>query len=669
MPSSNIKNNSVRSLKFRCTYDKYYDFMLYRGECYGDGDFGNCLVSDISANGLPIGQLSRTFKDGDKSSTTGGEVYSKDVMWEEAVNVGTTLKDIGLTGVDNGFVSYKRDQISNRDFINIFTGTTYTIPEEEQRFFMSPVSGNTNTFKYPMEVCEDENGQYFAMKGGFYQGYYKLHGFDYQTLPNYIDDEWNMSFQIRRKDYETDKNILNTLHPENKGIFFYMGTRAENKFWELYNNAEDKAEFLVESADNDGYCEDWDLQNHVTEYLTYLSDEGINYNGDYLMENIDETCPWDEEYWKIKLGEYDGDYLYCPDIEYMDIAWDEDYWKGETEGYAWDAEYWEEDLDLKTVEIITSLGYELDKRGYYEIQTDNKFLFFNRTCTGFTVNKWDREEEAFDYDSCADKLTERDNGEPIVSLNGRKDNCKENKFITYNRTCTGKTVNNAMGRFIITGKTGEGYYEYAMDSYEPYDVFKDIKNNSFALRVDEEGRIGYRFGMLDCDEPLHHYSIKEEYSKKCLVCKDRWTNVHLRIKILNPSYKDCYTHDEEGNLIVKKVPQHIGERKMKIYIYVDGYLVLVSEELPEFNFRELDDVAQKQEGVPFSISLGGGSQGLLETISKDYYHTSEYMLPIEKYFGGTFIGDIRYFRFYNCFMDYRKIRNMTWQKVEDCKNC
>ena len=107
---------------------------------------------------------------------------------------------------------------------------------------------------------------------------------------------------------------------------------------------------------------------------------------------------------------------------------------------------------------------------------------------------------------------------------------------------------------------------------------------------------------------------------------------------------------------MKKIPNHIGERKMRIYIYVNGYLIFISKELPEFNFRALDDVYQKQEGVPFSMSLGGGTQGLLETISKDYYHISEYCLPIEANFAGTFIGDIRYFRFYDCFMDLPTIR-------------
>lgn len=626
MPS-NIKINDVKSLKFRCKYDEYYDFMLYRGECYGDGYFGNCLAADIDATDLELGQVKRNEPpEGEVASVRGGEVYSK-TKWRDAINSDTVLKDIGLTGIDNGFISYKRDQVTNRDFINIYTNTTYEIPDGDLRFFMSPVSGNTGVYKYPMYVQDDNDGmgKYFAMRGGFLQGFYKLHEMDYQTLPHFIEDEWNMSFQIRpQEEGEAELGTLNRLHPENDGIFFYMGTRAENKFWDLYNHSEDKAEFLIPSFVNDGYLEelDWDMQEHSTNLLDYMELEPVPYMDDEI--------------------------------------------------YAVDPEYWQRDIDLSEIDVLTSMGYQLDKHGYYEIETDNKFIFFNRTCTGFTVNNWYADENEYKYEACKNRITPTSENDYVVSLTGITSNCKENKFITYNRTCTGKTVNNVhKGCYHVTGKNGSGYFDYSMDEYEPYDVFKDIKNNSFALRVkkNENGEyaIGYKYGMLDCDcfkegreipctDPDHNYNVKEEYSKYGIIKPGEWNTVHLRIKILNPTYKDCIKHDEYGNLTVTKVPTHIGERKMKIYIYVNGYLVFISQELAEFRFRALDDIYQKQEGVPFNISLGGGSQGLLETISKDYYHITEYMLPIEKYFAGTFYGDIRYFKFYDCFMDFPTIR-------------
>ena len=47
---------------------------------------------------------------------------------------------------------------------------------------------------------------------------------------------------------------------------------------------------------------------------------------------------------------------------------------------------------------------------------------------------------------------------------------------------------------------------------------------------------------------------------------------------------------------------------------MNGKLVLISKELPTFNFRELNDTPDKQEGVPFNISVGGGTQGLSDVI-------------------------------------------------------
>ena len=30
-------------------------------------------------------------------------------------------------------------------------------------------------------------------------------------------------------------NTLNTVYPNNEGFFYYMGTRAENKFWDVFS--------------------------------------------------------------------------------------------------------------------------------------------------------------------------------------------------------------------------------------------------------------------------------------------------------------------------------------------------------------------------------------------------------------------------------------------------
>ena len=595
----NIKINNVKALRFRCKYDEYYDYMLYRGECYGPGSF-DCLAAFITADELQTGEVK-----------AGDTVHSKG-EWENAQNEGTLMEDIGFTGIDNGLITYRKDQITNQQFLDILTGSTFSIEEGEKRFFMNPVSGNTRMFKYPMEVNEDEHGKYFSMKGGFYQGFYKLYGFDYQTLPSYIEKDWNMSFVLRRRDYEVEANTLNNLHPENNGIFFYMGTRAENKFWHYYHT-EGMEEYRLVDEDAEPYVNWGEIQNYVTDYPDYVQDEVGNYFDDGYFQREDTNA----------------------------------------DGYSIDPEYWESDIDLYNLSLVTSLGYDIDKRGYYEIETDNKFIFFNRTCTGFTVNNW----------------TEGD----TVVLTGRTDwDTDENYFITFNRTCTGKTVNTVDDSRYIKTKTKDGKIVYKEDVSQTkvFDIFKDIKNNAFALKINEDGSIGYQYGMLYCDcdqddlspdESKHctdeerekHYKVMKEVSKPGLIPMDKWVHVDVRFKILNPVYSQCITN---SGMTVTQVPSKIGERKMKIYIYVDGYLVLISKELPEFRFRELDDIFQKQEAVPYSLSLGGGTQGLLEEIHLNYYKITDYCLPIERDFAGTFLGDIREFKFHPCFLDYPTIR-------------
>ena len=85
---------------------------------------------------------------------------------------------------------------------------------------------------------------------------------------------------------------------------------------------------------------------------------------------------------------------------------------------------------------------------------------------------------------------------------------------------------------------------------------------------------------------------------------------------------------------------------MIILFYVNNYLVFISKELSKFNFKQLNEVLTKQETVPYNISLGGGSLGLMETILPNYYAISDYILPIEKDFCGTFMGDIKSFKIY-----------------------
>ena len=337
----NIKHNSVRALDLRLLNDEYYDFMLYRGEVIGNSFFEDCYLAQI----LPC------------SLEEDGKYYSRST-WVDAVNGGDVkLNNIGFTGVDNGFIRFEKDKITNKEFWKIFTGSTYEIDSEDKRFFMTPITGNTMHYRYPysIEVDEDDGQQYFSFQGGFLQGFFKAEGYDYQTLPNKIDTEWVMSFELRRRsDYVVEPDTINGVHPENNGIFFYMGTRAENKFWHYYKTDKETMDALkIGDFAEDEYME-------KEEECDILTPEGNVVKKDEVAVE-----DWVEGY-VVKEP--------CDIDNVID--------------YPIDHEYWEEDINIESNDFNTKDGIGSDTQGYYEIETDNKFITFNRTCSGFTVDTY-----------------------------------------------------------------------------------------------------------------------------------------------------------------------------------------------------------------------------------------------------------------------------------------
>lgn len=155
--------------------------------------------------------------------------------------------DIGLTGIDNGLVS-------------VMTGQTITFTNGlfsdflkfqrmyfDRRFKMFQVTGHTTpqnrfqtiTAQTLYEVVSKENpqvGKYHELYGGFYQGFYKLFGYDYNILPDRMNKGWSIEMLLKPRlinEYTplSGETNLNEIYPNNKNTFFYFGTRAENKFY------------------------------------------------------------------------------------------------------------------------------------------------------------------------------------------------------------------------------------------------------------------------------------------------------------------------------------------------------------------------------------------------------------------------------------------------------
>ena len=117
---------------------------------------------------------------------------------------------------------------------------------------LKPINSNTNTYSTDYEIIQGDES-FIKLNGGGFQGFFKTSDNQYQVLPSTIDNTWSFSFKIRPMDYEEKDNSFNILHPNNKGFFFYIGTRAENKFLNDYNY--DFSKYKIRNNVNYDYCE------------------------------------------------------------------------------------------------------------------------------------------------------------------------------------------------------------------------------------------------------------------------------------------------------------------------------------------------------------------------------------------------------------------------------
>ena len=567
--------------------DDYWDFCLSKDTTpsipYRSRLTERCLSSYIN------------FLD-DKCYDEDGVCSYDNYIWQDSINTGVVLEDIGLTGIDNGRIYYGGwEKVSNQEFYNILTNSKLKTEKNDYRLHLAAVTGNTGLHSFPME--RDPEEKFYSLKGGFFQGFYKLHGFDYQVIPQYIDRAWHVEMTFRPRDYEIPSDALNSIYPDNAGIFFYMGTRAEDKFLQLANTDLTKYE---EREQPDGKLCDYFDDGYFLDSPRRKEEDKKAFNKRKAVSLHRFLTEYGYR-WYSRCG-------CCPgkkkkEDEYIDPC--------DANGYlSPDTDYFEPDIKIDGKSITTSDGKSLSDTGYYEIETDNKFLTFNRTKYGFTTSNWDENT--------------------LVVLTGSTEDFHTgNLFLLMNRTKNGYTT-----------ETIDEYYSSVKT--KEYDFMKSVMGNSFALQYNPDGSISYKYLVKDCDSE-EGYSVISESTYSGLVKDNEWTTVNVKFAILNGYLDNC------------GVP--VGQRKMKIYIYINGYLKLVSKELPEFNFRELDTVKEKQEGVPFNISVGGGTQGLCDSVWVDYNKAFEKILPIERNFAGTFIGDIKSFKFYDCPLEYAEIKN------------
>ena len=555
----NIKNFNFNKLDLFVSNSDYWDFFLATEDLAGFSPFvlsGECLVSYFDFN--------------DPNIYTSGNTISSLISWTGATNTGYTFDTIGLTGIDNGLIPYVKDSgdTFNLGLLSALTGNTLVIPSGSTKLHLNKVSGSTTNYIYPIDTLNDFSGDYAQFCGGFYQGYYKIDGSTYQVLPTRVNKGWVAEFWLKKNESICSGytgTTLNDSYPDNKGIFFYMGTRAENKFWNRFEGAD--------TGCTSGCTVDSGCTDTLSQWCT------IPKETDVFIGSSGNTIPLTPE--------------------------------------------------QTTTELIT-----------------NNFLIYGRASSGATRCG----TCGGSLDGLGTKTVCSYDGDGILVTTPKTIvSNTTNPFLIYGRASSGATRCGGCGQVSGFGNQTVCSFSGTETSieFENKDYNLDILDNALAFRIKDDGSIGYRSitvtGMCSGDTYVSGVTVQESYSASGMVSDDVWTSVIVR-----------FTTDYYDECDLQVGPR----RKGRLMFYVNGKLKFFVNEFDEFITRRLDEHMEKQIGLPFNISLGGGSQGLIESQTFDGRDPADYGLPIQENFAGTFMGGISTFKLNVCDMYFDQIQNI-----------
>ena len=278
---SNIRKHGIGFYDFRLSNFRYWDLHISPDNINWDS---YPKPSEYILSSFDLSAINTT----DESITSS-------VIYSDGINNTSGICNTSFTGLTNGFT-------------------------------ISPVSGDT--------FCYNLTGNTFS--GGFYQGFYKLHDYDYQVLPDRYLDGISFEFWINKTNDALelneceDKFLLNDIYTDNEGFFFFWGLKSPNP-----------------------YC-GYEISGSTCENVAYQSDIQINYDYPwestnpylYYTENnvcnppvINETHSYDEccnglknNAWGVRITE-DGKLNvrifsssgYCEDTSYKEILLVDDY--------------------------------------------------------------------------------------------------------------------------------------------------------------------------------------------------------------------------------------------------------------------------------------------------------------------------------------------------------
>ena len=258
MPSQNINQYVYPNLFPKLALESH-DMSLTSDELGFNQEvvFSPYLIAQTYGNRLPfyfdinnsetVQNLNLTYKNYNRNNIFVSQNYYNPNKLDLTCITGQSSCDIGLTGIDNGLVTQMTGQT--------ITFTNGLLPDSlkfdrlsfDRRLKLFQVTGNTsNNIRFSgfnktilYEVVSKYSpfeGRYHELYGGFYQGFYKLFGYDYDIFPERMNKGWAVEMILKPRLFNEytplpNETTLNDLYPGNKNTFFYFGTRAENKFY------------------------------------------------------------------------------------------------------------------------------------------------------------------------------------------------------------------------------------------------------------------------------------------------------------------------------------------------------------------------------------------------------------------------------------------------------
>ena len=519
----------------------------------------------------------------------------------------TNLCDVGLTGIDNGLVK-KMSGETIQITTGLYTNNTdkYSRYKYDRRMKLHPITGftstqnrlwNDNSYSYDLNYTTNGGpvGYFARLNGGFFQGFYKIPGYDYQIFPQRVPLGWTAEFMLRYR-WTGDTSVgLNNRYPNNKGTFFYMGSRAENKFYHYADGS---------PKQDTGYT-------RVTSGLTCMHTCGCASSA-----NTSSDCL---EVYQISGGTSTNCNCGCPCNCTVNAKYPEKdpLYDGVSNGLSirLSGDTGNPRVCIKTYRITGGC------------ETSGTCLTGLTYTTGTSVTEW-------------------------CSTRGIFDECKNTPYINVEHWVQIDAVfqrNQWLDTCDLYEKGGLGLLVDTIYTATP-------ANNSVSL----------------IEPPLTHELPYDPATTEIVTFNDNWT---------------------------EEKKYRLGTLK----IFVNGKLFMVAENFEEIIPRLLDVQKEKQIGVGYNISIGGGTQGLKdnltfsggcpETIEEiEYQQDPECLtthdldntiysgltthIKLEEYFGGSMIGDVSAFRMYveplnasQVKHNFRILKNRYGLLNPECPNC